>query len=134
MKKAIKYIFIVLISFVILFMMLGKEDNKVDVWADKAMTEITSYYNNNGYYPKNLQDLPLYSNQEFVSQIQNNTFKYSSYGGDKPKYVFFWRGGAMGWSGHRCTNDESMLNEKQEGLIRIERRADGVVCAITDLH
>ena len=142
MKKIIKYFFIILATLFIfaafsLMLILNEvdddSDNKEEL-AASAMMQIASYYDKNGYYPKSLQELPLYSSNEFANHVKKRSFQYASYGGDKPKYVFSWRGGAMNWTGYRCTNDKSVLSKEQYGVIRTYQRADGAVCTVRDLH
>lgn len=142
MKKVIKFFFITLLTLFVLllvFIMIvangGEEgsDNKEEL-ADKAMMQITAYHHTNGHYPKSLGEIPIYADPQFITYVKNNTFKYSLYDGDIPKYVFSWRDGAMNWTGYRCTNDKSELSQKQNGVVRVYTRPDGVVCTVSDLH
>jgi hypothetical protein len=142
MKKLIKYFFIILATLfivVVLLMILfagnvEDDSNSKEELADSAMNQITSFYDKNGYYPKNLHDLPIYKNQEFVTYTKDHTFSYSSFSGDKPTYIFSWRAGAMGWTGYSCTNDKSTFNKNHNGVIRNYKRPDGSECIVTDLH
>lgn len=52
----------------------NEEINKKDYFTNSAMLSISSYYTKNGYYPKSLNELPIYSNKEFVDYLHNNTF------------------------------------------------------------
>ena len=103
-------------------------------FANKAMKQIISYYDTNGYYPKSLDEIPVYSDQKFVTYVQDNTFEYSSYEGNIPKFFFSWRGGAMNWTAYRCTNDKSDIPPKHDGIIRTYKISGGTVCTVTDLH
>lgn len=142
MKKTIKYTLITLSTLFILIVFVlpmliggtGKDSNTNDKFADTAIYQISSYYFKNGYYPQTLEELPLYSNQEFISYIQSNRLKYNSYGVKKEKYVFSWIGGAMNWTGYSCTNDKYRKSKQQETIVRSYILPDGSVCTVTDLH
>lgn len=140
MKKIIKYLFIIIATLflVVLFFMMalvgGGESDAKEEFANGAISQITSFYDTNGHYPKSLRDVPIYKDKKFVTVIRNNSFSYSSFAGEKPTYVFSWRGGAMGWTGYRCTNDESTFDKNKNGTIRTHKRSDGSVCTVTDLH
>lgn len=140
MKKLVKRffsmiaIFLVVIVFLILLLVDGDESSSKEEYANKAMNQITSFYNKNAYYPKSLRDIPIYSEQEFATYVKNNTFLYSSFDVDKPTYILSWKGGAMDWTGYSCTNNKSILGKNQNTVIGTYKRADGVVCTVSDLH
>ena len=149
MKKVFKYFLMIVASLIaiatilygvfILFIALMfsgglEEEKRQDELGHTAQQQIVMFYNNHGYYPKSLHDLPLY--KDFATLLQkNNTFRYSSYGADKKsKYVFSWRGGAMNWTGYSCTNYKSKLSQDQHGVVRTYEMPGGTVCTVTDLH
>lgn len=151
MKKVIKYFFMIVASLIaiatilygvfILFIAMmfsgGSEaEKRQDELGHTAQKQIVMFYNNHGYYPKSLHDLPLYKDKDFATLLQkNNIFRYSSYGADeKSKYIFSWRGGAMNWTGYRCTNDKSKISQEQYSVVRTYEMPDGTVCTVTDLH
>ena len=151
MKKAIKYLFIALvvgaiiyaILFAFLFFVVGsslaegdRKNADKDKLAYSAMDQIALYYNKNGYYPKALSELPIYSNPEFATYAkeERNVFRYYTYGDDRSKYSFSWNGGAMNWTGYSCTNYKPSASKNQNGVIRTYPRPDGVICTVTDLH
>ena len=140
MKKSIKYFFIIIAIFLIVIIFLiallvdGNKSSSKEEFANRAINQITSFYNKNGYYPKTIRDIPIHSEHEFAQYARNNTFLYSSFDVDKPKYIFSWRGGAMDWTQYRCTNDESTFDKNKDTVIRTYKRADGTICMVTDLH
>ena len=115
MRQIIKYFFMILgtlfiLVTVLLFFIANGVDNDSDTkkeLANDAMQQIASFYTKNGYYPKNLQELPLYKNEKFAIHVNKRSFQYSSYGEDKSEYIFSWRGGAMDWTGYSCTNNKT---------------------------
>lgn len=151
MKKIIKYF---IITFVVgaviyvifavgIFFLVGlklAEGDKKNVYkselAYSAMDQIELYYKKNGYYPKDLNELPIYSNPEFAiyAKEEVNTFHYHTYGNDRSKYSFSWNAGAMNWTGYRCTNYKPDSSKNQDGVIRTYSRQGGVICTEIDLH
>ena len=151
MKKVFTYFFMIVVSLIaiatilygvfILFIALmfsggSEEEKRQEELGHIAQQQIVMFYNNHGYYPNSLRDLPIYNNQDFATLLQkNHTFRYRSYGADeKSKYIFSWRGGAMNWTGYSCTNYKSKLSQKQNGVIRTYKMPGGTVCTVTDLH
>ncbi len=146
MGKIIKYFFILLLSLVGFFIIAafvvlvefakndGDEADKVAALSDSTMTQIMTYYQNNGSYPKSLQDLPIHNNKEFIENQKKQQFHYYSYGENRSKYVFSWIGGAMNWSGYSCTNDISGSAKDAYGIVGTYTMPNETVCTITDLH
>ena len=150
MEKVIKYFFmmvaaliaiaIILYALFILFLALlfsggSEEEKRQDELGHTAQRQIVTFYHQNGYYPKSLHDLPVYNDKDFVTLLQKNgNFRYTSYRGVNPKYTFFWRGGAMNWTGYSCTNDISEPYTKQDGVVSTYTMPGGTVCTVTDLH
>jgi hypothetical protein len=146
MKKVIKYFFIILLSLVILFIITafvflvvlvkrdGDEADKVAALSDTTMTQIMTYYQNNGSYPKSLQNIPIHNSKEFIQNQKKQQFYYHSYGENRSKYIFSWIGGAMNWSGYNCTNDKSRFTKKVDGLVMVYPMPNGTLCRIIDLH
>ena len=146
MEKAIKYVFMTLVSLVVLFIVVlfvgvlfisgeskNIDDNKRE-FATEALVQIVSYSNENGHYPETLKDLPLYSDQKFKKYVNDLTFRYDSQVTDKSNFVLYWRDGAMDWTGNRCSNDRLLLSEDLKSAIRTDNRPGGIVCVVTDLH
>ena len=150
MKKVIKYFFmivgaliaiaIILYGLFILFLAIlfsgsSEEGKRQDELGHTAQKQILTFYHKNGYYPKNLHDLPVYTDKDFATLLQKNgNFRYTSYGSNNSKYIFFWRGGVMNWTGYSCTNDKLESSQKQDGVVRAYPMAGGTVCTVTDLH
>ncbi len=142
MRKAIKYFFMTLgalfiLATVLLFFIgngVGDDSDNKEELANSAMLQLASFYAKNGYYPKSLQELPLYKNEEFVIHVNKRSFQYSSYGEKRSKYSFSWRGGAMDWTGYSCTNDKIKQGKNGMGIIRTYQRANDIVCTVRDLH
>ena len=155
MKKVIKYFFIILAVLIALPAILYGADDPIaekqiyglaspkersqfrqEIFAKKAQEQIVMFYKKNGYYPKSLQDLPVYNNPEFVTLLQKeDALKYDSYGAEKKsKYVFSWRGNGRSWSSFRCTNDDSVLYQIHHYMeIRIFKMTGGTVCIVSYL-
>lgn len=142
MKQIIKYFFMILATLFILAIVLlffstngvENDSNTKKELADRAMQQIGFFYNKNGYYPKSLQKIPLYKNEEFVSHVNKRSFQYSAYGEDNSIYIFSWRGGAFDWTGYSCTNDKIKHSKNEMGIVRTYQRANGTVCTVRDLH
>jgi len=142
MTKIIKYFFMILATLIILvlallFIILNGVDNDSDTkkeLANSTMQQIASFCIKNGHYPKSLQELPIYQNEEFVLHVNKRSFQYSSYGENKSKYIFSWRGGAMDWAGYSCTNDKARYNKNKQGVVQTYPAANGTICTVTDLH
>jgi len=151
MGKVIKYLFIALVSGTVIFVILAvglflvvgqgfaeadRKNADKDKLAYSAMDQIALYYNKNGYYPKDLSKLPIYSNLEFATYAKEgaNVFHYYTYGNDRSKYSFSWNGGAMNWTEYSCTNYKPNSSKNQNGVIRTYPRPNGVICTVTDLH
>ena len=151
MKKVIKYFFIIVAALIaiavilyILFMLFivmmssggTTAENRQDELGQTAQKQIVMFYKKNGYYPKSLQDLPVYNDPDFVTLLQkHHTFRYSTYGAEeKSDYTFSWRGGAMNWSGFKCTSYKGNISQKEHGVIRTYTMPGGTVCTVTDLH
>lgn len=146
MKKVIKYFFMIVsvlitLTVAVIFYALSEEvqtgaENRQEELGQTAQKQIVMFYKKNGYYPKSLQDLPIYNDPDFVTLLQKpHTFRYSTYGTDeKSKYIFSWRGGAMNWTGYSCTNNKGKVSQEKYGVIRTYRMPGGTVCTVTDLH
>ena len=153
MKKIIKYMLIIVAAFIVIAVILygaliffmammfsggTTAEKRQDELGRTAQQQIINFYDKNNYYPKSLYDLPLSNDKDFVRLLENNhTFRYRTYDADKKsksKYVFYWRGGAMQWTGYRCTNDELALSQKEHGVISTYTMPGGTVCTVTDLH
>lgn len=150
MKKVIKYFFIIVASLIAIAIILyglfivflglmfsggSEEEKRQDELGHTAQRQILTFYHKNGYYPKNLYDLPIYTDKDFATLLQKNgNFRYTSYGSNNSKYIFSWRGGAMNWTGYSCTNEKSKSSQKQDGVVRAYPMAGGTVCTVIDLH
>jgi len=147
-KKIIKYSLITLITlailsvitlaiiFFIIFYRFADADQKEsdirDRLSNEALSQIITYHDKNGHYPKNLENLPIYRNKKFVEYIDKREFNY--YASDT-NYSFSWRGGAMNWTGYSCTNFKAKFHKYgEQNIIFTYPRPDGVVCTVTDLH
>ncbi len=162
MKKAIKYILllfkvlvgIIIITVFAIFILAwiidkdshesyenghygGRYDNRSGL-AQSTMKQLKSYHEKNGHYPKNLKALPIYKDKELVYYIKkDHTFSYASYGENHSKYTFYWRDGAMNWTGNTCSNSlEKPQGDTYQGsnIVHSFYTFDGTVCITTDLH
>ena len=114
--------------------------------ANSTMEQLKAYHEKNGHYPKSLQELPVYQNQELVYYIvKDRTFSYySSSDKNNSTYSFSWRDGAMNWTGNTCSNAGSVTSLKQMDTYKgshimpsfyvFDDTFDGTVCITTDLH
>lgn len=97
----------------------GNDDFKREKIAVQIKSEIEYYFEQNGFYPRSLDSLPISKNADFISYYKGGVFLYTSAKGDKPWYHFIWRrDGILGtegsdhglsWNGMQCGNDKAHL-------------------------
>lgn len=145
LRKVIKYFFILVAALIVIFSLLiflsfeggnTTAENRQGELGQTAQKQIVMFYKKNGYYPKSLQDLPVYNDPDFVTLLQkHHTFRYRTYSTEgKSKYEFSWRGDAMNWSGYRCTNYKGNVSQDHHGVVSTYTMPGGTVCTVTDLH
>ncbi len=129
--KAIIYLtIIVVVLFIIIVIMSDKSS-----LADTTMNQLALFYKKNRQYPKSLNELPIYSNPEFVTYSKNATygFRYSTYDNDRVIYSLSWRDGFANWTEYSCTNAPSPSADQYE-VIQTYSKPGEVVCTVRDLH
>lgn len=142
MKKIIKYFFITLglllislvLAIVVFVSMAGSDSQTKKDFSPEVMSQLAYIYKTKGYYPKSLEEIPLSSDKTFRAYVKESSFHYSIHNNNVSKYTISWRGGAMGWTGYRCTNDTSDIPPEHDGVVRTYDMPNGVVCTVTNLH
>ena len=103
--------------------------------ADTTMDQLALHYKKNEQYPNSLNELPVYSDPDFIIYSKNAThgFLYNTYDNDRELYSLSWRDGFSNWTEHSCTNAPSSAADQHE-VVQTYSRPDGVICTETDLH